>query len=121
MPAAGPEATLGDAAEAAVGVLLLTAYSSNYEPGPLCEEANRRYARRHGYSFRCDVLAYEEMLATIGPCTHCTWYKVPMIIDELTHAEVSQGELSADPKKSRTRRTSYARFMILEFLPTHTS
>lgn len=35
-----------------------------------------RYAKRHGYDFRCDVLPANEMLDSIAPRDAHTWYKV---------------------------------------------
>eukprot|EP00434_Breviolum_minutum_P000984 symbB.v1.2.000861.t1/scaffold38.1/size396883/1 len=61
------------------GILILTAYSANYAPGHVCEEANRAYAKRHGYDFRCDVLPAKEMLDAIAPRDAHTWYKVLML------------------------------------------
>lgn len=34
-----------------------------------------RYAKRHGYDFRCDVLPAKEMLDAIAPRDAHTWYK----------------------------------------------
>ena len=49
------------------------AYTADYTLGRLCEAVNRAYCVRHGYTFRCEVLAPEAMQAAIAPRTCCSW------------------------------------------------
>eukprot|EP00462_Mataza_sp_D1_P006484 CAMPEP_0175120356 /NCGR_PEP_ID=MMETSP0087-20121206/578_1 /TAXON_ID=136419 /ORGANISM="Unknown Unknown, Strain D1" /LENGTH=318 /DNA_ID=CAMNT_0016401799 /DNA_START=117 /DNA_END=1070 /DNA_ORIENTATION=- len=58
------------------GFLIFTCYSDDYSLGRMCSAVNQRYAAQHGYHFEQEVLSFKEMLATIQPRTHCTWYKV---------------------------------------------
>ena len=57
----------------APAVLLFMAYTADYTLGRLCEAVNRAYCARHGYTFRCEVLAPEAMQAAIAPRTCCSW------------------------------------------------
>lgn len=82
----------GVSSEAAVeGVTLVSAYSSNYAPGPLCEAANREYASRHGYGFECDVLSPDDMHDAIAPRRALNWYKVLAIRRALADAAAKGG------------------------------
>jgi hypothetical protein len=56
--------------------LLVTAYSSDYAPGPLCAAVNRQYAERLGYPFVCEVFPPDEMrdmVSTHLPTTCLTY------------------------------------------------
>lgn len=66
-----------------VAVTVLSAYSENYRVGEICKVINQIYCERHSYDYICRVLSLEVMLSEISPRTHCTWYKVKMIIEEL--------------------------------------
>lgn len=66
--------------------MLLTAYTNDYSLGDVCSHVNKTYALKHGYTFRSEKLAYEEMLESIHPRTHCTWYKVHMIREALRYS-----------------------------------
>lgn len=72
---------------------VISAYSDNYTIGKLCAHINRLYCGTHGYEFLCHVLPQVDMEAVIAPRTHCTWYKVKLIIDILT-AKLSDTSLS---------------------------
>lgn len=45
-----------------------------------------RYAKRHGYDFRCDVLPAKEMLDAIAPRDAHTWYKAGRNTDDAVDA-----------------------------------
>lgn len=83
---AAPPVDDGEVCCASLGVLIITAYSSDYAPGPVCEAVNRAYATRHSYQFHAEVVAPAEMLAAIAPRTAFTWYKVRMIRDAIRRA-----------------------------------
>lgn len=74
------------------GVLIFTAFSSNYAAGHVCAAVNSRYAALHGYGWLAEVLPHELMLDTIAPRGHCSWYKVHLI-----------NRLLADPVRSNSR------------------
>ena len=44
--------------------------------GYVCAPVNEAYARRHGYEWRCPVLAPDVAREIIAPRPHCTWLKV---------------------------------------------
>lgn len=64
-------------------ILIVTAYSNDYTLGSICEVINRNYASKHGYHFRAVCESYEHMIAAIHPRTHCTWYKVFLLLELL--------------------------------------
>lgn len=67
------------------GILMLTAYSTDYTIGKLCDTINKQYAEKHGYKYQSESLSYDEMMQAIGPDKkHCTWYKVLMLKRLLT-------------------------------------
>lgn len=69
------------------------AYSCDYSIGLLCESVNRAYALKEGHHFVSDVLPCEDMLATISPKKHITWYKVYLLLREMKAIlEGSRGE-----------------------------
>jgi hypothetical protein len=72
-------------------ITVISAYSENYVIGKLCQQVNSIYCETHGYEFICHVLPQMEMEAIIAPRSHCTWYKVKMIIDILT-TKLSESE-----------------------------
>jgi hypothetical protein len=62
------------------GILLITAYSTDYKIGELCDTINKRYSEKNKYEYLSETLPYEEMMRAIGPTkNHCTWYKVLML------------------------------------------
>ncbi|CAJ1425035.1 unnamed protein product [Effrenium voratum] len=61
------------------GILIITAYSTNYAPGNICAAANHEYAAKHGYDFLCDALPGRDMLEAVAPRDAHTWYKVLML------------------------------------------
>eukprot|EP00092_Neocalanus_flemingeri_P024384 GFUD01026440.1.p1 GENE.GFUD01026440.1~~GFUD01026440.1.p1 ORF type:complete len:355 (+),score=99.13 GFUD01026440.1:51-1115(+) len=65
---------------------IITAFSDNYKVGNLCAKVNALYARSHGYEWYEEVLTQEDMLAKVAPRTHCTWYKVHMVVEEMRRA-----------------------------------
>ena len=65
-------------------ITVISAYSDNYAIGKLCQQVNSIYCGIHGYEFICHVLPQVDMETIIAPRSHCTWYKVKMIIDLLT-------------------------------------
>jgi len=77
----------------ATGTLVITAYSSDYSIGAVCEHVNRRWAERHGYEFQTVVEPYEAMMAEIAPRRFLGWYKALMLNRLLT--QESQVELRA--------------------------
>ena len=66
-------------------VLIISSYSKDYSIGRLSESINRAYADKHGYIFHCDEINYSDMLADIAPRSHCTWYKVLMLLRYLSN------------------------------------
>ena len=79
-PHAGPDADAVPSAVPGRRVCVISAWTTDYLPGYLTGPVNERWARRHGYDWRADVLAPDEMRAAIGPeRDHGTWYKVLMI------------------------------------------
>ena len=62
------------------GILLFTAYSTDYKIGELCDTINRRYSEKNNYQYLSETISYDEMMLAIGPNkNHCTWYKVLML------------------------------------------
>jgi hypothetical protein len=62
------------------GILLFTAYSTDYKIGELCDTINKTYSEKHKYEYLSETLPYEDMMRAIGPSkNHCTWYKVLML------------------------------------------
>ena len=89
------------------GILILTAYSTDYTIGKLCDTINKQYADKHGYQYLSKTLSYDEMMQAIGPDKkHCTWYKVLM----LKRLLVEQAESLSKDKIQVFSRSSYATF-----------
>jgi len=65
---------------------LVTAFSTDYDVGHLCSKVNQEYCQLRGYEWAEAVLSKEQMLKSVSPRNHCTWYKVHIIIDELARA-----------------------------------
>ena len=66
-------------------VVVLTAFTDDYELGHVCAPVNGAYARRHGYRFVCrtrppDLRETDEMS---NSCRHPTWDKVALILELL--------------------------------------
>ena len=70
---------------------LVTAFSSDYDVGhlcakvkwsdqdswnPVCVQVNQEFCQLQGYEWAEAVLSKEEMLDSVSPRNHCTWYKV---------------------------------------------
>ena len=71
------------------GVLIYTAFTTDYNIGRLVDTVNRAYADKHGYHYINRILSYEDMLATIAPRKkHCTWYKVWLLNELLNNKEM---------------------------------
>ena len=51
------------------------------EYNPVCLQVNQEYCHLQGYEWAEAVLSKEEMLASVSPRNHCTWYKVCTISD----------------------------------------
>jgi hypothetical protein len=68
-------------------VCILMAYSDDYPIGHICQKVNQEYAESKGYSFDCRVRSHDEILQTIAPKTHATWYKVHLINEYLSRIE----------------------------------
>ena len=70
-------------------VLLFTAFSLDYAVGHLCAAANKAFAAKHGYGWRCRALPLEEMAAALdgGPPT---WYKVLMLNQLLAEQQATK-------------------------------
>lgn len=62
-------------------IQLVMSYTTDYTIGTICEQVNRAYASKHGYSFYSDILSCEDMLPKIAPKLHFTWYKVLILLN----------------------------------------
>lgn len=61
-------------------VCVCTAFTEDYSIGHICAYVNHKYATLHKYSFHCEIDSYDNMLNAIHPRTHCTWYKVKLLL-----------------------------------------
>lgn len=58
---------------------IVTAYSTDYSAGRICEKINHKYAKTHGYGFICECIPKRKMLDMVEPRKHCTWYKILLL------------------------------------------
>lgn len=61
-------------------ILIITAYTEDYTIGYICDEINRRYAKKYGYQFLSVVDSCMKMLERIKPKIHFTWYKIYLLM-----------------------------------------